>query len=50
METRIPLDLKILHIPEDYVVVAVTPIGYPAREGSRSAKKPMEQIVSYNGF
>lgn len=39
---------KILQIPEEYVVVAVTPIGYPAEEGERSWKKPMEEIVVYN--
>ncbi|MDF2838428.1 MAG: putative dehydrogenase [Evtepia sp.] len=39
---------KILNIPPEYVVVAVTPIGYPTNEGTRSYKKPMEEIVVYN--
>lgn len=39
---------EILNIPEEYVIVAVTPIGYPAQEGKRSPKKPMEEIVVYN--
>lgn len=39
---------EILNIPPEYVVVAVTPIGYPALEGERSYKKPMEEIVVYN--
>lgn len=41
---------EILGIPPEYVVVAVTPIGYPAEEGQRSFKKPMEEIVAYNRF
>ena len=39
---------KVLNIPLDYVVVSVMPIGYPAKEGQRSPKKPMEEIVVYN--
>lgn len=39
---------EILNIPPEYVVVAVTPIGYPAEEGCRSFKKPKEEIVVYN--
>lgn len=39
---------EILNIPSEYVVVAVTPIGYPIEEGYRSFKKPKEEIVVYN--
>lgn len=39
---------EILNIPPEYIVAAVTPIGYPAKEGTRSFKKPMEEIVVYN--
>lgn len=39
---------EILNIPPEFVVVAVTPIGYPAFPGERSYKKPMEEIVVYN--
>ena len=39
---------EILNIPPEYVVVAVTPIGYPAHPGERSYKKPMYEVVVYN--
>ncbi len=39
---------EILNIPPDYVVVAITPIGYPAQPGQRSFKKPMDEVVVYN--
>ena len=39
---------EVLNIPEEYEVVAVTPIGYPRAERKRSPKKPMEEIVVYN--
>ena len=38
----------LLNIPEDYVVIAVAPVGYPAAEGSRSKKKTSEEVVVYN--
>jgi nitroreductase len=38
----------LLNIPDDYVVVAVAPIGYPAKEGHRSSKKATEEVVVYN--
>ena len=41
---------RILNIPKEYVVVAVMPIGYPAHPGSRSYKRPMEEVVSLNEF
>lgn len=39
---------ELLNIPEDYVVIAVAPIGYPAREGTRTSKKSTEEVVVYN--
>lgn len=39
---------EILNIPPDFIVAAVMPIGYPAQEGQRSYKKPMEEVVVYN--
>ena len=39
---------KLLNIPEDYVVIAVAPIGYPEPPGHRSSKKPTEEVVVYN--
>ena len=38
---------KILHIPEEYDIVAVTPLGYPAAEGNPRSRKPLENIVEY---
>lgn len=38
----------LLNIPEDYVVIAVAPIGYPAKEGKRSAKKNKEEVCVIN--
>ncbi len=39
---------KLLNIPEDYVVIAVAPIGYPASQGHRSSKKSMEEVSAIN--
>ena len=38
----------LLHIPEDYVVIAVAPLGYPAAEGHPSKKKTADEVVVYN--
>ena len=38
----------LLNIPEDYVVIAVAPLGYPAAEWKRSKKKATEEVVVYN--
>ncbi len=38
----------LLNIPDDYVVVAVSTIGYPAKEGYRSSKKSSEEVIVYN--
>lgn len=39
---------KLLNIPDDYVVIAVTPIGYPEKEGQRSSKKSRDEVCFYN--
>lgn len=39
---------RILHIPEDRVLVAVMPVGYPADEGAPKDKLPREDFVSYD--
>ena len=38
----------ILHIPEEYVVIAVSVIGYPEKEGEPREKKPAEELIFYN--
>ena len=40
----------LLNIPEDYVVIAVAPLGYPAVDGQRSKKKTLDEVVAYNIF
>ena len=39
---------SVLHIPEEYVVVAVCPIGYPLSDQAPTPKKPLDEIVVYN--
>lgn len=39
---------EILNIPPEYLVVAITPIGYPKVAGERSYKKSMDEVVVYN--
>lgn len=41
---------EILEIPLPYRVVGLTPLGYPAREGTDRGRKPLEEIISYNGW
>lgn len=41
---------RILEIPEDYVVVALSTLGYAADDGSAPPKKSVEEITSYNTF
>ncbi len=36
---------EVLNIPAEYTVIAVTPLGYPARETKIREKKPMEEFV-----
>ncbi len=40
----------ILSIPENIRAVALTPVGYPAREGGNRGRKPLSEIVSYNKY
>lgn len=40
----------ILKIPENVRVVALTPVGYPAGEGSTRGRKPLSEIVSYERY
>ena len=37
---------EILHIPEQYRVVAVTPLGYPVSEPKQRPRKPIEVLVA----
>ena len=39
-----------LGIPEEYDVVALTPLGYPAEEGRPRDRKPLAEMVSENGW
>ncbi len=39
---------KILRIPEDCILVAIMPIGYPADEGAPKDKLPRGDFVSYD--
>ena len=39
-----------LCIPEEYDVVALTPLGYPAEEGRPRDRKPLAEMVSENGW
>ena len=41
---------KALGIPEEYDVVALTPLGYPAEEGRPRDRKPLAEMVSENGW
>lgn len=39
---------KLLNIPDDYVVIAVAPLGYPAVEGRPSRKKSRDEVIVFN--
>lgn len=39
---------RILEIPKSYKVVAVVPIGYPAKSGYPTTRKSMNELVCYN--
>ena len=39
---------KVLNIPEDYIVVAVAPLGYPAKDSKPVPKKSAEEVIVYN--
>lgn len=40
----------ILGVPENVRVVALTPLGYPAREASIRGRKPLTEIISYDKY
>ena len=40
----------ILKVPENINVVALTPLGYPAREASIRSRKPLTEIVCYDKY
>jgi nitroreductase len=40
----------ILGIPKEVRVVALTPVGYPAREASDRGRKPLSEIISYDKY
>jgi nitroreductase len=41
---------EILEVPEGYCVVAMTPLGYPEREGRVTPRKELSEIVFYEKF
>ncbi len=41
---------RILNIPEEYKVVALLPIGYPATSGGPKIRKSLKEIVCYETF
>lgn len=41
---------KLLKVPADYQIVALTPIGYPAETGKAHLRKERSEIVSYDNF
>lgn len=41
---------EILDIPDEYTVVAVTPLGYPAEEGRVRTRKDFDEVVSFEKF
>ncbi|MCX8015656.1 MAG: nitroreductase family protein, partial [candidate division WOR-3 bacterium] len=45
-----PAVKKILNIPEDVKVIALTPVGYPAQETPPRPRKPLSEIVSFDSF
>jgi nitroreductase len=41
---------EILEVPEGYCVVAMTPLGYPEREGRVTPRKELSEIVFYEKY
>lgn len=39
---------KLLNIPEDYVVIAVATVGYPASQGKMRPKKSLQEVTARN--
>ena len=40
----------LLGVPQEYELVAYLPVGLPAQQASRAAKKPFEERAWFNGF
>ncbi|MHA2281830.1 MAG: nitroreductase family protein [Promethearchaeota archaeon] len=42
---------SVLNIPEDYIVMGITPLGYPVKPKSEiTERKPLDKIVHYENF
>lgn len=41
---------RILNIPEEYEVIAVTPLGYADEEGRPRSRKDFDEVVHFNQF
>lgn len=41
---------EILGIPDPYRVVSMTPVGYPANQPKDRGRKPLEEIVTFDGW
>jgi len=41
---------RILNVPEGVVVVEMTPLGYPAKEGKTPSRKELSELVFYESF
>jgi len=41
---------KALDVPDRYKVVTILPVGYAMQEGTPRSKKPLNEIVCYEGF
>jgi nitroreductase len=41
---------KVLEIPDGVKPIALTPLGYPARESNPQPRKPVEEIVCYDRY
>lgn len=40
----------ILEVPEDVMVVSMTPLGFPAQDGKRTKRKELDDIVYYDKY
>ena len=40
----------LLDVPDNIIVVAITPLGYPAVEGRTRERKPLSEIVCYDKY
>ncbi len=41
---------KVLNVPDDVAVVEIMPVGYPAEAPQARPRKPLEEIVFYDGY